>query len=117
LSNLTWDNIADACQTSQYDALRQKVRSISDARENLTLAETKRYCESIFQNEMVTLINILWPKTLFENAFKGIIGNISPLGWYSLTQDIQQQEKVKKNYNWMYFIIVLTKMTNANIAY
>jgi len=111
MSKLTWDEIADACQTSRYESLRRKVRSISEARKNLTIEETKNYCQSMIQNEMTALIKLQKPNAFHENVVQGILGNTTPLGWVYSSEQAVQHEMIKKNYNWLYFLLDLDDMT------
>ncbi len=107
ISKLTWDEVSDLCHTSKHESFRNKVRSISDARKDLTIAEAKRFCQSVIQDEMVDLIKLQRPNELHDNAIQGILGNTTPLGWVYSTKQLVQDKRIEKDYAWLYFLLDL----------
>jgi hypothetical protein len=54
--------------------------SFSEARKNLTISETKRFCQSTLRDEMAALIKLQRPNELREDVVQGILGNTTILG-------------------------------------
>ena len=110
-SALSWEDVVDLSHHSHYDVFRTRMRELQDLRNVGAIEEAGRLCNDIFTNSLKKLVQTKRTSSNAWNVVKGIIGNMTLLGWLFLGKDVAQ-ERIASRYGWVYFVLDLENAVN-----